>query len=175
MSARRFLLTVPVTIRTCRAGDLPKLEWFGAFTHHRAIIQEAFDLQSRGQAVMLVAAAGGFPIGQAWLHLSRQPCPTVWAVRVLEPFRGSGVGARLMIALEEEAATRGCRQLELGVEQGNPRARAFYERLGWRVTGEREESYGYTPPGGRPVRHALNEWVMAKSLDYASGDSPTRA
>jgi ribosomal protein S18 acetylase RimI-like enzyme len=177
-AARRFTLNVPVTIRACREEDVPQLEWFGAFTHHRAIIREAFELQSCGEAVMLLAVAGGFPIGQAWLDLRPRlqvPFPMVWAVRVLEPFQGAGLGARLMAALEEAAADRGYRGLQLGVEQENDRARAFYERLGWRVTGERRESYGYTTPDGQAVAHQLHEWVMAKNLDQAASDRPSRA
>jgi ribosomal protein S18 acetylase RimI-like enzyme len=174
-TARRFVLDVPVTLRACRRADLEKLEWFGAFTHHRALIREAFELQSRGEAVLLLAIVGGFPVGQAWLHLTRRPAPTIWAVRVLEPFQGAGLGARLLQALEDEAAARGCERLELAVEQSNERARAFYERLGWRVTGERAESYGYTLPDGRPVRHELCEWVMEKRLVQSASGAPTRA
>jgi len=171
----RFPLTLPVTIRACRATDLPKLEWFGEFRHHRAIIREAFELQARGEALMLVADAGGFPIGQAWLQLRRGAGATVWAVRVLEPFQNRGVGARLMAALEKTAALLGHCELELGVEQDNHKARAFYEHLGWGLAGERRESYEYTTPDGRTVTHDLQEWVMTKRLDYAPRASPTRA
>jgi GNAT superfamily N-acetyltransferase len=174
-AACRFAVTIPVTIRACRAADLPKLEWFGDFRHHRAIIREAFELQARGEALMLVADAGGFPIGQAWLQLRRGSVPMVWAVRVLEPFQNRGVGARLMSALEKAAALLGHSELQLGVEQDNPKARAFYECLGWGVAGERRESYEYTTPEGQAVTHDLREWVMTKRLDYAARASPTRA
>jgi GNAT superfamily N-acetyltransferase len=174
-AARQFDLTLPATIRACCEADLPKLEWFGAFHHHRAIIREAFELQGRGEAVMLVAEAGGFPIGQAWLQLRHGCVPMVWAVRVLEPFQGRGVGARLMAALEDAAALLGHRDLELCVEQDNPKARAFYERLGWRLAGERRETYDYITPEGLSVTHDLREWVMTKQLDYASRVSPSRA
>jgi myo-inositol-1-phosphate synthase len=176
--SRRFVLALPVTIRACREADLPQLEWFGAFTHHRTIIREAFELQRLGEVVMLVAEAGGFPIAQAWLDLRPRletSFPMVWAVRVLEPFQGAGVGTRLMAALEEEAAALGFHGLELGVEQDNGRARAFYERLGWRVTGERRETYGYATPDGEGVSHELCEWVMAKPLDQAAKGRPRRA
>lgn len=176
MSAvRQFDLTLWATIRTCCEADLPKLEWFGEFHHHRAIIREAFELQARGEAVMLVAETGGFPIGQAWLQLRRGCIPMVWAVRVLEPFQNKGVGARLMAALEEAAAALGHRDLELCVEQDNAKARIFYERLDWRVTGERCETYDYTTPEGLSVTHDLREWVMTKRLDYAVRASPSRA
>ena len=167
MTPERFRIQREVTIRLCEAKDLPKLEWFGAFSHHRDIIREAFELQGAGQAVMLVAEVGGFPVGQAWLDLRPRAgsgLPMVWAVRVMEPFKGAGIGARLMAALERAAGARGFRRLELGVEKDNPGARTFYERLGWTVTGERQESYSYVTPDGQGATHALDEWVMEKEI-----------
>jgi GNAT superfamily N-acetyltransferase len=170
MTPAPFTARLEGVVRPCTAEDLEKLEWFGAFTHHRAIIRDAFEMQGRGEAVMLVAEVGGFPVGQAWLDLrprAGSEAPLVWAVRVMAPLRGLGLGARLMAGLESVARARGHRGLELGVETDNPAARAFYERLGWRVTGERQESYGYVTPDGQAVTHALREWVMVKALKPA--------
>lgn len=163
----RFTAEIAVELRLAQAGDLPALEWFGAFAHHRAIIAEAFELQARGEALMLLALAAGFPVGQAWMDLRLKPdaqAPMLWAVRVLEPFRGAGLGERLVGAAERLAAVRGLTALEVGVETGNPRARDFYQRLGWRRLRERRESYSYVTPEGRPVTHGLHEWVLGKDL-----------
>jgi GNAT superfamily N-acetyltransferase len=173
-----FEVRLPVAIRRCRETDLPMLEWFGAFAHHRAIIREAFELQEKGEAVMLVAVTRGFPVGQAWLDLRARPGaegPMVWAVRVIEPLQGLGVGRRLMAMLERSAAALGHSRLELGVEKANGAARAFYEREGWRVARERREAYSYVTPEGQEVTHGLDEWVMVKRLDQAGGSSPTRS
>lgn len=167
VSGDGFVLDLPATIRTCCEEDLPRLEWFGAFTDHRAIIRDAYDLQCQGEAVMLVAVVGGFPVGQAWLDLRPRldvPFPMVWAVRVLEPFQGAGLGTRLMAAVDKAAVARGCVGLQLGVEETNTRARAFYERLGWEVVGERREGCG---------ADELREWVMARRLTDASPKATT--
>ena len=58
---------------------------------------------------------------------------------VAEGWRGVGVGAALIEALAREARTRGFAELRLDVVGENLRARALYERLGFRVT-ERSES-----------------------------------
>jgi len=171
MTPLPFTATIAGVIRPCTAEDLAKLEWFGAFTHHRAIIRDAFAMQGRGEAVMLVAEVGGFPVGQAWLDLRPRhgsDAPLVWAVRVMAPFRGLGIGARLMAAIEAAALARGHARLELGVETDNPGARAFYERLGWRLADARRESYGYVTPEGQAVTHALDEWVLVKDLTAAA-------
>lgn len=167
MTTERFTALVEVTVRPCTAADLPNLEWFGAFTHHRAIIAEAFALQTAGQVLMLVADVRGFPVGQIWLDLRPREIsdlPMAWALRVMEPFRGLGIGARLMAAVEAAAADCGYDRIELGVEKDNPGARALYERLGWGVTGERRESYSYLTPEGLAATHLLDEWVMQKTL-----------
>lgn len=163
----RFALQVAVELRLCRETDLAQLEWFGAFTHHRAIIREAFELQERGDALMLLAVVGGLPVGQAWLDLRPKldaEAPTVWAVRVMPWFQGAGLGAKLLEELERLARGRGLAALEVGVETDNPAARRFYERLGWRLLRERREAYSYVTPEGQPVTHGLHEWVLGKRL-----------
>lgn len=52
--------------------------------------------------------------------------------------RGAGTGALLVQAAREAAAVEGARALTLFVADGNDRARRFYERLGFRATGERQ-------------------------------------
>jgi GNAT superfamily N-acetyltransferase len=52
---------------------------------------------------------------------------------VLKPFRGCGVGSRLLAAAEDEIAGRGHASARLRVVRDNASARAFYERRGWRA------------------------------------------
>lgn len=49
--------------------------------------------------------------------------------------RGMGVGTALLAAVAQEAAARGLAQVQLDVIDTNPRARALYERVGFRATG----------------------------------------
>lgn len=48
-------------------------------------------------------------------------------------WRGRGLGTALIRALEAEAARLGAQSVEIGAAESNPRARALYERLGYRV------------------------------------------
>lgn len=70
---------------------------------------------------------------------------------VREPARGLGVGEALVQAALESARERGCRRVELDVNEGNDPALALYGRLGFEISRK--------PPGGRDVlmRLALDE------------------
>lgn len=58
---------------------------------------------------------------------------TVVDLFVREPFRGAGVGRALVDAAAQRARARGARALAWWVREANPRAIAFYERLGART------------------------------------------
>jgi GNAT superfamily N-acetyltransferase len=60
---------------------------------------------------------------------------------VPEKMRGTGIGRKLMMAAEEEAARRECRAVML--DTFSFQARGFYERLGYSVFGTLEDC----PPG----------------------------
>ncbi|GGL53884.1 GNAT family N-acetyltransferase [Wenxinia marina] len=63
---------------------------------------------------------------------------------VRQDARGRGVGSRLLEAVAAEAVRRGYREVRLDVIEGNPRARALYERRGFHAVEDQ-------PIG--PVRH----------------------
>lgn len=163
----RFVVPVEVSLRLAVEDDLPLLEWFGWFARHRAIIHEAYERQRRGDNLMLLGVAAGFPVAQVWVDLERhrqQDGALLWAVRVLPGLQRAGLGARLVRRAEMLAAERGASWVELGVEKDNPDARRFYGRLGYETTGELHEHFDYVTPDGRKERSRLDEWVMRKDL-----------
>ncbi|HEV2148082.1 MAG TPA: GNAT family N-acetyltransferase [Longimicrobiaceae bacterium] len=169
----RFTRPVEVVIRTCREDDLEGLEWFGMFTPHREIIHEAFAMQRRGENLMLVAEANRFPVGQAWINLRARALlgtGLLWAVRVLPPFQGMGIGSRLLAAAEEALRARGFARAEIGVEKDNPDARRLYERVGYRVVREEYEEYEYTTPEGTHHRVPVDQWFLQKELSPRGAD-----
>lgn len=163
----RFVLPLEVVIRTAARADLDALEWFGQFTHHREIIDEAFARQERGENLMLVADLNGFPAAQTWVDLAARGDESVgvlWAVRVFPILRGLGLGARMIAAAEGALADRGFRFAEIGVEKDNPRARRLYERLGYRFHRELQEWYEHAGPDGVRVRVPVDQWMLRKDL-----------
>jgi ribosomal protein S18 acetylase RimI-like enzyme len=58
----------------------------------------------------------------------------------VEPeFWGQGIGTQMLRALVGALKRQGCRQLRMNVDGANDRARALYERNGWRHLGETEQ------------------------------------
>lgn len=165
-------IEIRVRFRFCREDDLEALEWMGLHTRDRNIIHGAFAAQQRDEALMLLAEAGGYPVGQAWIDFARRGSedrPHIWAVRVFPPLQGAGLGERLMAEAETLAAGRGAREVELAVDPENP-ARRFYRRLGYRPVGVQREV----------VHHGVdNHWVetglcqelMRKDLPAGDADA----
>lgn len=95
-----------------------------------------------GQALVISATDhdAGEVIGGLWgstgygyLHIDMLIVP--------ESLRGTGLGSRMMQQAEDEALRRGCHGSYL--ETFDFQARGFYERLGYKVFGQLED----TPPG----------------------------
>ncbi len=107
---------------------------------------DRFARQRKGQVVYLIAWYSGAPIGHALLKWQGpdedqvasglgDTCPDVEDLLVLESSRSQGVGGQILEAAERLALERGVRRIGLGVGVDNPRARAMYERLGYRNAG----------------------------------------
>jgi putative acetyltransferase len=63
----------------------------------------------------------------------------LWQMFVRPRWQGTGVARALMAAALAEAGDRGYSQMLLWTPRGAQRARAFYEREGWRATGRAHE------------------------------------
>lgn len=162
----QFPLTLEATIRPSRSDDLERLEWFGMFAAHRRILQETYQAQRRGDGLMLVCELNGFPVGQVWIRFAGHPPGTglIWALRVLEPLRGIGLGSRLIAAAEAALLRSGCRRAEIGVEKDNPAARRLYERLGYTMDHEVTERQRSITPDGQFETQLIDQWILAKPL-----------
>ena len=163
----RATLSVAMTIRLCVEADLPALEWMGLYAPHRAVIREAFAAQQRGDGLMLLGIAGGFPVGQVWIDLARKRAEGVavlWAVRTFHPLHGTGIGRHLMATAERLLRERGIARAELFVERGNDSARSFYERLGWRMVRPANETVRFVTPEGQAMEERMDGWLMGKTL-----------
>lgn len=90
-------------------------------------------------AVQFLARDEDDPIGTARLRFPTRSVGKVERVAVRKPYRGEGVGAALMEAIEEAADEEGATELMLHAQT---RVEAFYERLGYETVSDEFEEAG---------------------------------
>ncbi len=100
------------------------------------VIRAFFEKPAEG-AALLVAESEGAALGFIYLEVLRdyfvgEAHGHVGILAVTEEAEGRGAGAALMRAAEAWARERGYRRLTLNVFDGNARARAVYDHLGYR-------------------------------------------
>jgi ribosomal protein S18 acetylase RimI-like enzyme len=88
------------------------------------------------------------------------------AIYLLRAVQGRGFGRALMAQSARGLIARGHRGASLWVLRDNPRARAFYDRLGGRIVGEADDDLA-----GFPVRTVCYAWPELDRL-VASAESP---
>ncbi len=166
-----FTLQFEVRLRLARREDLPKLEWFGQYTHYRRMYLRTFEEQQRDRRLMLLAVLNDFPVGQIFIHLPdaqpgvpRRHRGYLYALRVMEPFQRNGIGTRLILAAEAILQERDYQWSVIAVAKENEGARRLYERLGYVVFAEDAGHWHYADHQGT-VR-SVNEpsWMLQKAL-----------
>ncbi len=130
----QFQVQAQGEVREGRAADIPHLEWHGG-PDLRDFYAKVWDSHQHGEATLLVADLGGFPIGQVVILWRGKPShphfPDLQSLRVHLAFRGLGIGSALIEAAEKLVAARGFERAGLSVGLDNPGAQRLYERLGY--------------------------------------------
>lgn len=160
-------IRLDMAFRLCRESDLCELGWFGLYTRYHKFFSEQFERQVKGDNLILVAEANGFPVGRLCVDLvkgQKDSIGVLWAFAVFPPLQNLGIGTRLMIAAEDVLSGKGYRVAEIGAGKDNPRARRLYERLGYRVVRDNVEEWDVTTPEGTLLHEVSDEWIMQKPL-----------
>jgi predicted GNAT family N-acyltransferase len=146
-----------VTIETRVATTAPELAWAHA-VRHEVFVQEQGVPDEIERDILdavadhVVGFVDGVPLGAGRLIAQVGGDPEtglLGRLAVLKEARGAGLGAALVLAIEEQAARRGLAAVELHAQT---QARGFYERLGYTVCGAEYEEAGIAH---LPMRKAL--------------------
>jgi ribosomal protein S18 acetylase RimI-like enzyme len=169
---RTFALKIPITIRLCREDDLPKLEWYGQHSQFRQVFARTFREQTQGQRLMLVADCKGFPIGQVFVQLdskekqiaTRNQRAYLYSLRVMEMFRGMGIGSSLIDEAETNALRLGYRWTTIAAAKQNAAAIRLYNRKGYKVFAEDARRWSYVDAQGETQYQDEPCWLMQKKI-----------
>ncbi len=172
---------IPVHVRPLAAEDLTHIQQALPPEHPEAHVRRLGD-QRAGRVTYLVAWADGRAVGHVlvrwggatnpelrWLLDSRERHPYVEALLVHPAFRSRSVGSQILDAAEALVRERGMRRVGLAVAVENSRARALYERLGYRDPGigQFANAWSYVDEAGNEVAASETCTYLVKALGTA--------
>ncbi len=166
-------IRLPLTLRAATKKDLSALEWHGHYIHYRNLFRRAFREQQRGKRLMLLADCRNFPIGYIFIRFdcknknqaNRHRRAHLYSFRVMEIFRGQGIGTRLIREAETIAAQRGFCSTTIAVAKENIHAQRLYKRLGYLIIGENSGHWSYLDHKGHIRRIHEPCWLLQKILE----------
>jgi ribosomal protein S18 acetylase RimI-like enzyme len=98
--------------------------------HLQSVARELARARAGEVEYLAVCPVSGVPVAIGGVDYGkRDRAGYLWQLAVHPVLRSCGIGSLLIGALEARIRAPGLRWAELSVEEGNPRARALYERL----------------------------------------------
>lgn len=162
-----------ITIRKMQKSDLPALEWDGEYTRFRDVYLMEFERSQIGSSILWVADLPDHGvIGQLFVQLNaeRQELANghsrayMYAFRIKPPYRGVGLGTRMMNIMESDLVRRGFNWVSLNVGKTNYSARRLYSRLGYRVVAHEAGRWSYRDEKGILQNVEEPAWRMEKFI-----------
>jgi ribosomal protein S18 acetylase RimI-like enzyme len=145
--------------------DLERIAWSGNPRHLVAVRRELARVASGAVDYLAVRAPGGWPIAKGAIDYEKyEGAGTISQLATHPQLQGLGLGSRLMDAMEARITGRGLTVSAIGVEDAHHRARALYERQGYRAVGHETDSWEVEDAAGAISRHHAEVTVMHKQL-----------
>jgi ribosomal protein S18 acetylase RimI-like enzyme len=145
--------------------DLRTLGWSGTRLHLVAVRRALDRVRSGEVEYLVVRAPNGYPLAKVAIDYAAHPdAGTLWQMTTIEELRSLGIGTHLISAAESRIRKRGASVAQLDVELDNPRARALYERLGYREAGRRSASWDVQEADGSISRYETEVAMLRKDL-----------
>lgn len=111
--------------------DLPLVAWSGDQLHLESVAQRVALVPSGEMDYLAVRATDRQPVAIGGITYTEALGVGV-IMQLSTRVQGVGLGTALILAAERRMRSRGVKTARLEVEDDNPRARALYERLGYR-------------------------------------------
>ncbi|MFF2814610.1 GNAT family N-acetyltransferase [Kitasatospora cineracea] len=154
-----------LSVRGLTDADLPSCGWAGSPKHVRELAGKVRRAAAGEIDYLAACTPAGLPVALCGVDYAVAPgAGTLWQLGVHPALQSCGIGTLLIGAAERRIAARGLVRAELGVEESNPRARALYERLGYRAFGRAPDSWDVEDEDGTLRRYETMCVLMRKSL-----------
>jgi GNAT superfamily N-acetyltransferase len=149
---RPTMLQLPVTFGDLRGDQVADLDWAGGPSHRESVTAELADRDAGLLDYLAVRGPAGLPIAVGGVRFDRRrDSGSISQLSVLPHLQSCGVGTALIGALEDRARDRGVSHVDIGVADGNPRARVLYERLGYVAFARGTDEWSYRDETGALV------------------------
>ena len=153
-----------LTVSLLRPDEVAGLSWAGDANHLRYVAQ-ALARPAAEVDYLALRAPNGAPICIGGIDYARHVgAGTFWQLNTRPDLRSLGLGSLLLAAGEKRICARGLHQAVLGVEKGNLRARALYERLGYREYRRVAENWEAQGADDKPRNYRTIVCEMRKRL-----------
>jgi ribosomal protein S18 acetylase RimI-like enzyme len=148
-----------------RVDDLATLGWSGTRSHIRSVADYLARVPSGEVEYLVIRGVEGTPVAKAGILYSVDVrLAEIMQLATHGQLQGLGLGTALIGAAEARMRNRGVGVSRVGVEDDNPRARALYERLGYREVGRKPESWEAERPDGSLFEYHTFVTEMDKAL-----------
>ena len=170
---RPFLtIELSITLRVAVRADLPKLEWYGQYTHYRQLFRRAYREQQAGRRLMLLALTNDYPIGMIFIQFQSSEGKVadgstrayLYSLRVMEMFRGKGIGTQLIREAEGIVLHRGFHWTTIAVAKNNHNACRLYKRLGYSIFKDDPGQWSFLDHEGQVRQISEPCWLLQKNL-----------
>jgi len=153
-------------IRSATLADVDKLKWSDSDLKG-SYYKEKWQQKEQGKLDMYVAIINEFPVAYIWLDWTKfaeNNTGEISSFEVLTPFRSKGIGKIMMAEMENILLEKDLKTSQTGFNKENLRAGKLYEKLGYKIVGDRQSSGIYSLSNGENINYFEDCWVMTKDL-----------
>ena len=129
-----------------------------------SLLRDELAAKPNGALLVYRDEAEGPLLGTAWLNPEGDGVWSMGLLTVRPELQNQQRGRKLLAAVEQYALERGARRMQIGVLHVRDTLIAWYERRGYRATGETEPYPSDDPRFGVPMREKLHFVIMEKEL-----------
>ncbi|WP_035864520.1 GNAT family N-acetyltransferase [Kitasatospora cheerisanensis] len=158
-------IRIGLAVRALTEADLPSCGWSGDAMHVRQLAAQLRRMAAGEIDYLAACTPADLPVALGGIDYTASPgAGTIWQLGVHPALQSCGIGTFLIRTAEQRITARGLTRAELGVEDDNPRARALYERLGYRPFGREPDSWNVVAEDGSIRRYETMCTLMRKEL-----------